>query len=177
MTIAFLSLGSNIQPEKNILEAVRLLSKYVKILKVSTVYLTEPLLGRPQPKFYNCVVKIETDIEPGKLKHDVLRAIEERLGRKRTIDKYASRTIDIDIILYGKLQISIEDVTIPDPEISKRPFLAVPLCEIEPDLMVPGANKSIREIAFGFKDHKMTALPEYTRILQTFVSSLREQNP
>ncbi len=164
--MVFLALGSNIEPEKNIAKALQLLSKYVKILKISTVYLTEPLGGRSQPKFYNCVVKVETNIEPDKLKYDVLRVIEEKLGRRRTKDKYAPRTIDIDITLYGNLRVSTDDMTVPDPEISKRPFLAVPLSEIEPDLKVLGLDKPIKEIAEEFKNHKMTPLSEYTQALQ-----------
>lgn len=175
MTIAFLALGSNIQPEKNIIDALRRLSKHVKILRISTVYRTEPLLGRPEPDFYNCVVKIETDLEPYKLKHDVFRVIEDKLGRKRTEDKYASRTIDIDIILYGNLQIARENLTVPDPEISKRPFLAVPLHEIDANLTVPGVNKPIKEIAAKFKNHKMTPLDEYTKTVRALFN-LGKQN-
>ncbi len=166
MTTAFLALGSNIEPEKNIAKALQLLSRYVKILKISTVYLTEPLGGRSQPKFYNCVVKVETNMEPSRLKYDVLRVIEAKLGRRRTKDKYAPRAIDIDITLYGNLRVSTDDITVPDPEISKRPFLAVPLSEIEPGLKVPGLGKTIKEIAEEFKNHKMTPLHEYTRALR-----------
>lgn len=172
MTIAFLSLGSNIQPEKNVLEAVRLLSRHVKIIKSSTVYLTEPLLRRSQPKYYNCVVKIETSIEPKKLKFDILRTIEEDLGRKRTEDKYASRTIDLDILLYGDQYLRIEELVIPDPEIKERAFLALALYEIEPGLVLPPTNKPIKEIAFKFKNRKIAKLPTFTRTLQQFIKCL-----
>ena len=172
MTAAFLSLGSNIEPEKNMLEAVRLLSRHVKILKASTVYLTRPLHGKPEPQYYNCVIKIETDIEPRKLKFDVLRAIEAELGRKRTRDKFASRTIDIDIILYGNLVISSEDLIIPDPDIQQRAFLAIPLREIEPDLVLPVSNKPVREVADGFKKPRIKELKSFTEALQGLVRSL-----
>jgi 2-amino-4-hydroxy-6-hydroxymethyldihydropteridine diphosphokinase len=172
MTVAFLSLGSNIEPEENMLEAVRLLSHHVRVLKASTVYLTEPLQRKSQPEYYNCVIKIETDIEPRKLKFDVLRAIEAKLGRKRTRDTFASRTIDIDIILYGNLAVSTKDLIIPDPDIQERAFLAIPLCEIEPDLVLPVANKSIREIADRFKKPKIRELERFTEALQGLVRSL-----
>lgn len=172
MTVAFLSLGSNIKPEKNMLEAVRLLSHHVKILKASTVYLTEPLQRKSQPAYYNCVIKIETDIEPRKLKFDVLRVIEEELGRKRIKDKFASRTIDIDIILYGNLIVSTKELILPDPDIRRRAFLAIPLSEIEPDLVLPIGNKSIREIVDRFKKPKMMELKSFTEALQGLVRSL-----
>jgi 2-amino-4-hydroxy-6-hydroxymethyldihydropteridine diphosphokinase len=172
MTVAFLSLGSNIEPEKSILEAVRLLSRRVKVLKASTVYLTEPLQGKLQPQYYNCVIKIETDIEPRKLKFDVLRDIEAELGRKRSKDKFASRTIDIDLILYGNLVVSTKDLIVPDPEIQERAFLAIPLCEIEPDLVLPVADKPIREVADGFKEPRIKELTVFTEVLQGLVRSL-----
>jgi len=171
MTVAFLSLGSNIEPEKNMLEAVRLLSHHVKLLKASTVYLTEPLQRKSQPAYYNCVLEIETNIEPSKLKFEVLRVIEEELGRKRTEDKYASRTIDIDIILYGNLVVSSKDLTLPDPDIRRRAFLAIPLSEIEPDLVLPIGNKPIRDIADRFKKPKITELKSFTEALQRLVRS------
>ena len=170
MTLAFLSLGSNIEPEKNILEAVRLLSHRVKVLKASTVYLTEPLRGKSQAKYYNCVIKIETDIEPHELKFDVLRPIEKELGRKRTKDKFASRTIDIDIILYGNVVVSTKELTIPDPDIQRRAFLAIPLCEIEPSLTLPVANKPIMEIAGRFKKPQIKELKSFSEALQRLVS-------
>jgi 2-amino-4-hydroxy-6-hydroxymethyldihydropteridine diphosphokinase len=172
MTSVFLSLGSNIEPEKNILEAVRLLAEQVRILGASTVYLTTPLRRRTQPKYYNCVLKIETNIPPHRLKFDVLRGIEERLGRKRTEDKYASRTIDIDIIVYGNLRLSSKDLVIPDPEIKRRAFLAIPLCEIEPGLVLPATGGTIKEVASRFNAHRMIRQENFTETLRGLVRTL-----
>jgi dihydroneopterin aldolase/2-amino-4-hydroxy-6-hydroxymethyldihydropteridine diphosphokinase len=170
--VAFLSLSSNIEPEKNMLEAVRLLSRHVDIVKSSTVYLTEPLEQRAQPQYYNCVLKVETNIEPRKLKFDVLRAIEAELGRKRTLDKFASRSIDIDIMLYGNLVVSTKDMTIPDPDIGERAFLAIPLCEVEPDLVLPVTNEPIRDVAARFKKTGIKELKGFTEALQGLIRSL-----
>ena len=172
MTWVFLSLGSNIEPRKNILEAVKLLAEHVRILETSTVYLTEPLRRRTQPKYYNCVLKIETEIASRKLKFDVLRVIEEKLGRKRTEDKYAPRTIDIDIIVYGDLRLSTKDLVIPDPEIQKRAFLAIPLCEVEPELVLPTTRRAIREVANKFNDQKMIREEEFTETLRSLIATL-----
>ncbi len=172
MTIAFLSLGSNIQPERKILEAVELLSRYVKIVKSSTVYLTEPLGNSSQPDYYNCVLEIQTDMEPRKLKFGVLRNIENQLGRKRVKDKFAPRTIDLDILLHDDLYIVTEDLVIPDPEIEERAFLAQALYEIEPELLLPPKNKPIKEIAEKFKDQGIIRLVEFTEILRRLIKNL-----
>jgi dihydroneopterin aldolase/2-amino-4-hydroxy-6-hydroxymethyldihydropteridine diphosphokinase len=176
MTIAFLSLGSNIEPSKNIFEAVKLLSNHVKVLKSSRVYSTAPLDGKYQPDYWNCVIKIETNTEPRKLKSDVLKTVEEKLGRKRTEDKYASRTIDIDLILYGKEHFSTVELTIPDPQIRERAFLAMPLNEIEPNLLLPDTNEPVRKIAERFKREKMVELKDATEALKDLVRSLAEQD-
>jgi 2-amino-4-hydroxy-6-hydroxymethyldihydropteridine diphosphokinase len=172
LTIAFLALGSNIEPEKNILSAVKLLSKHVKIRAASTVYLTEPLLHKSQPKYYNCVIKIATEIEPDKLKFDVIRSIEKELGRSRTIDKYAPRTIDIDLIVYGDKHLTGESLTIPDPDIRKRVFLALPLCELEPKLLLADTNESIRQVASRFRNSELMKLNDFTETLQDFLKTL-----
>ncbi len=174
MTVAFLGLGSNIQPEKNINEAAKALSKFMKITRVSTVYLTEPLLNKKQPKYYNCVFKIETDIPPKTLKFDVIRRIEEELGRKRMQDKYASRTIDIDILIYGDLCLSEKSFKIPDPEIAERSFLALPLFELQPDLILPCSGQSIKQIASRFPADQMVPLRGYSRTLQNLVGTLTQ---
>ncbi len=171
MTRVFVSLGSNIEPEKNILGAIRLLSRQVRILKASPVYLTKPLLNRRQPSYYNCVVEIETNMEPRRLKSDVLAKIEDKLGRKRTGDKYASRTIDLDILIYGDLEIREGDLNIPDPEIEERAFLAIALRELDPGLVIPG-NKSISEVTRNFSDQGLTELTDFTSRLRRLIDSL-----
>jgi 2-amino-4-hydroxy-6-hydroxymethyldihydropteridine diphosphokinase len=172
LTTAFLALGSNIQPEKNILAAVELLSKQVKILASSTVYLTEPLLHKSQPKYYNCVIKIQTKIEPSQLKFDVIRPIEKELRRNRIGDKYASRTIDIDLIVYGDRHFSENSLTIPDPDIRKRAFLALPLCELEPKLLLADTHESIRQVASRFRNTELMKLNDFTETLQDFLKTL-----
>lgn len=171
MAEVFISLGSNINPQENVSKALILLSAYVKILDVSTVYLTDPIGSLPQDDFYNCVVKVETCLEPHKLKSDVLRPIEDAMGRKRGPDKYTPRTIDIDIIVYDDLVISPEDLTLPDPDIMDRSFLAKALYELDPTLVLPNMNKSIKKIASGFKNRRMNPLKKYTEVLRNFVKT------
>ena len=172
MTRAFLSLGSNIEPEKNIVQAVKMLADNVRLVKSSTVFLTHPLRRRSQPCYYNCVVEVDTEIDPVKLKTEILRGIEEKLGRKRGRDKYASRTIDIDLELYGDLCLSTEDLVLPDPEIRHRSFLSGPLCELEPNLIMPDTGERICEIAAKFRNQKMERLEDFSNKLCKLIKGL-----
>jgi dihydroneopterin aldolase/2-amino-4-hydroxy-6-hydroxymethyldihydropteridine diphosphokinase len=108
-------------------------------VRISAFY-ASPALGRPeQPDFYNGAVEAETELSPRELKFSVLRAIEAELGRRRSADRYAAREIDLDLALYDELVCREPDLVLPDPEIAARPFLAVPLAELAPDLILPGS--------------------------------------
>jgi 2-amino-4-hydroxy-6-hydroxymethyldihydropteridine diphosphokinase len=142
------------------------LSRRVLVLGISTVYRTDPV-GRPeQSPFYNCVVEIHTEIPPLELKFQVLRPIEKALGRHRTSDKHASRTIDLDLILYEDLVMNGDDIVLPDPDISRRFFLAVPLAELAPDLTMPGTDTRISELAAAFAGDERRPLKTYTALLR-----------
>jgi 2-amino-4-hydroxy-6-hydroxymethyldihydropteridine diphosphokinase len=166
MARAFVAVGSNIDPAGNVRNAVRLLARHTRIVAVSTVYLTEPEARPDQPPFYNCVVAIDTDLDPITLKYEVLRCIESDLGRKRTSDKHAPRTIDLDLILYDDLVLQAGDLVIPDPELAKRAFLTLPLNELAPDLMIPGTSSKVSELAMGRFSDGMLPLEDYTARLK-----------
>ena len=72
----------------------------------------------------------------------MLRTIENGLHRNRESDKYASRTIDLDLLLFGNMVIHEEGLTIPDPDIYNRSFIAFPLSELNPDLIMPDTKKT-----------------------------------
>jgi len=173
MPRAFIGIGSNIDPESNIRAALRRLAAAVRLQAVSTFY-REPALDRPQePDFYNGVVAIDTDLPPAALKWQVLRPIEAALGRRRGADKYAARTIDLDLLLYDDCALCGADLTLPDPSICARAFVALPLLELSPELALPGSGVSIREIARRFVAAELQALPDYTRRLRREFLSLR----
>ena len=166
MARAFVSVGSNVQPAANVRTALTLLAARVHIVAVSTVYLTAPL-GRPeQDSYYNCVVEIETGLPPRDVKEAVLRRVEDALGRRRSADKYAPRTIDLDLIAYGDLVVNETGMHLPDPEISERPFLALPLCELAPGWRVTGSDRPIEAVAAQLDCSDMRPLPDYTRRLR-----------
>jgi 2-amino-4-hydroxy-6-hydroxymethyldihydropteridine diphosphokinase len=166
MTRAFIGIGSNIAPEENIRKALRQLGQPTRLVSISTFYRV-PAIDRPEePAFYNGVVAIDTDLPPARLKSEVLRPIEAALGRHRSADKYASRTIDLDLLLYGDYVVSTGDLSLPHPEILKRAFISIPLCELAPDLVLPGSGVPIRQVAGQFPTETMEPLREYTRQLQ-----------
>lgn len=140
---AFVAVGSNIEPEKHILEAVALLSEEVRVKSVSTFYRTEALGAAGQPDYRNGVVGIETRVAALRLKFEILRRIECRLGRVRSDDQYAARTIDLDVVIFGASVIDEDDLTIPAPDIRARPFVAVPLLELAPDMTLPDTGESL----------------------------------
>ncbi len=166
MARAFISAGSNMDPGVNMKKALIELARHMRISGISTVYLTEPE-GRPgQPKFYNCVIEVDSGIPPKDLKYKVLRRIEDSLGRKRGEDKCAERPIDLDLILYDDLVIDSDAIRLPDTQILVRPFIAIPLRELSPGLVLPGLNISIDDIAERLDASGMKPLEDYTESLR-----------
>jgi 2-amino-4-hydroxy-6-hydroxymethyldihydropteridine diphosphokinase len=171
MPTAYIGIGSNIEPEKNIQKALILLSEKVLITGISTFYLTKPFGREDQQLFYNGAARIETDNEPLDLKFRILRKIEKKLGRKRAGDTPASRTIDLDILVYDRIVIRNEKLHIPDPDILERPFLALPLYELSRNMILPGWNRAISAVAEQLKDNDMTPLMEYTEKLRRILKN------
>ncbi len=165
----YLGVGSNLEPEANIPRALDLLRWLVRVDGISTFYRTDPVGpagSEGRPRFVNGVLGGRTRLTPAKLKAG-LRRIEADLGRRRTADRYAPRTIDLDILLYDNL-VQAGDVTVPDPAIQERPFLAVPLAELEPGLVLPGSGRRISEVAAALAAEaaKMEPLPSFTTSLR-----------
>lgn len=133
-----LILGSNIQPELNLRLAQELLRQYATVTRCSSIWITEAV-GSPGPDFLNQTVCIQTILDPETLKWQVLRQIEKKLGRVRTADKNAPRTIDIDII--------IVDGIVFDANLWKRAFIAAPTAELFPDLVHPGSGLTLPQVA------------------------------
>lgn len=146
-TDVFVSIGSNIDPERNIPAALERLAGQVRIVKVSTFYRNSPLDRPNQPAYLNGVCQLETRLPPRALKFDCLRTIEAALGRVRSDDKFAARTIDLDITLYGDLVVQGDDLSVPDPDVYERSFLAWPLYELAPAVVLPDTGRVLAEVA------------------------------
>lgn len=145
----YLTLGSNVEPGTYLPLAVRELDALLGVEAVSHAYEAVPVGAPGTPVFLNAAVRIRTALAPGRLKREVIRPLEARLGRVRTGDPNAPRTIDIDIALVEDLVIVDPEagLTLPDPEIPSRAHLALPLAELAPDLRPPGFGGSLRELA------------------------------
>ena len=147
---AYLLLGSNIDKQRNMKSAIRLLTEHCHVIAVSSIYETTPVGRTDQPNFFNVAVIIDTKLPASALKWQVLRRIERRLGRIRTADRNAPRTIDLDIVLYDDEVFELDGSPIPDPAILAFPHVALPLAEIAPDYVHPITGKTLAEIAEPF---------------------------
>jgi 2-amino-4-hydroxy-6-hydroxymethyldihydropteridine diphosphokinase len=148
--LAYLSLGSNIEPERNLLAALTHLAQFGQVRAVSTVWETLPVGFSDQPNFLNAAVLLETRLSAETLREEVIASIETKLGRVRTANKNAPRTIDIDIMLFNGDIIQMDKRHIPDPEVLERPFVAISLAEIAPDYVHPETNQALKDIAKQF---------------------------
>ncbi len=142
----FLSLGSNLgDREKNINHALFSLEKEgVEIMKVSSLYETQPVDFPSQPWFYNQLLEVRTKADPESLL-ELVKKIEKKMGRKRG-QKKGPRIIDIDIILAGTTVIQKKELEIPHPRMEKRNFVLLPLVEISPDTVHPVLNEEIKTL-------------------------------
>jgi 2-amino-4-hydroxy-6-hydroxymethyldihydropteridine diphosphokinase len=165
MTRAYVGLGSNVEPEKNIRAAVRLLAAAERVVASSTFYRTESI-PPGGPPFINGVLALEASRGPRELKLGLFRAIEAHLGRVRTADKNAPRPIDCDLLVYGDDVVRERDLVLPAPELETRAFVAIPLVEIAPELIVPGSGRKLADVVTMLPRHPMTPLPELTSALR-----------
>jgi dihydroneopterin aldolase/2-amino-4-hydroxy-6-hydroxymethyldihydropteridine diphosphokinase len=156
----YISLGSNIEPERNLPEAVRRLARHCHLLAVSPVYETQPVGTTEQPNFLNAAVLIETDLTASDLKTRVLQGIEQELGRVRTADKFAPRTIDLDISLFNSEVLQFGQRRIPDPEILRYAHVAMPLADLAPEYFHPETGRSLRDIANSLPEGGLVLRPD-----------------
>ena len=136
--LVYIGLGSNLKgPKEQIEKALRALSeaKETTLLSVSSFYQSKPLLDMPGPNYLNVACKIETDLSALDLL-DFCQEIEDNQRRVRRV-KWGSRTIDLDILLYGDQILATKRLTIPHQEMINRAFVLLPLFEIEPGLKIP----------------------------------------
>jgi len=143
-----IALGSNINREKNLPRAIELLRRddRWRVLAQSPIYETPAVADVPQPDYFNAAVLLETSLSPADLRR-ALRRIETRLGRLRRADKFAPRTIDLDITFIKDKQLVLAGAPLPDPDILDHPHLAFPLADIAPDWIFPGVGLTLAQIA------------------------------
>jgi len=148
----FMGLGSNLGDRlAYILKALDLLSRNLKVVRVSTVYESDPWGVENQPPFLNCVVEARTELTPPELLRR-LKEVEQALGRKRRF-RWGPREIDVDILLFGNVVLESPDLRIPHPHLVERDFFLLPLLELDPLLRDPSSG--VPYASFGKRSFKL----------------------
>ena len=157
----YLGLGANLgNPRITFEKALSKISNFAVIEKVSKLYRSAPFGFSDQPPFVNAAVKITTQLIPQELLSN-LQDIEKQLGKK-VICKNGPRIIDLDLLMYGKISLQEENLTLPHPEILFRDFVLFPLNDLNPQLSHPNwGPKTLKSAISGLQkkyveDHPIT---------------------
>ena len=141
---AYLSLGSNLEPEKHLRAAIAELRTRFGALDVSPVY-RSAAVGFEGPAFLNLAVGLDSDLDAPAL-DAWLHALEDRHGRRRDVARYSSRTLDVDIVLFDEAVIEGPGhLVVPRPELT-QPFVLTPLGDIAPQVRDPRTGRTVREL-------------------------------
>jgi 2-amino-4-hydroxy-6-hydroxymethyldihydropteridine diphosphokinase len=145
----YLGLGSNVgDSAAHLRAAIGLLGERgVEVEAVSSAYATEPV-GEilDQPDFLNAAIRIRTELEPEQLL-DVCKAVEAERGRGFGTPRHSPRPLDVDLLLFGDLELQTERLTLPHREVTSRRFVLVPLLELDPDLTLPDGTRLADSLA------------------------------
>jgi 2-amino-4-hydroxy-6-hydroxymethyldihydropteridine diphosphokinase len=141
----YIGIGTNLGDRaRNLHDALSLLGNVVRVQRVSGIYETDPVGYADQPRFWNLVAQVATDLAPEKLLEQLI-AVEQQMGRTRSF-RNAPRIIDLDILLYGDVVLDVPGLTLPHPRMSERAFVLKPLIELNPDLHHPITRVRFRDI-------------------------------
>jgi 2-amino-4-hydroxy-6-hydroxymethyldihydropteridine diphosphokinase len=149
MTLAFVGLGSNLaHPRRQLARAVRAIARLprMRVIAVSPNYASAPIgCDSPQPDYVNAVVAVRTALAPRALLA-ALHAIERRQHRRREREpkRNASRTLDLDLLLFGRRRISLPTLTVPHPRMHERAFVLRPLVDVAAQATIPGRGLARR---------------------------------
>jgi len=147
MTKAFVGIGSNLGEREFLIrkavEALRDLP-HTAVIRVSSLYDTDPVGEVDQPPFLNAVAWLETELDPRAILWHLL-LIEKRMGRVRS-QRWGPRSIDLDLLFCGDWIVEEPDLQVPHPEAHRRAFVLHPLQEVDPDFVHPMTGESIRKM-------------------------------
>lgn len=139
MARVYIGLGSNLaEPRRQLEAALAALARlpHCQLIAVSSLYASDPLGPPDQPRYVNAAAALDCELAPLELL-DALQAIEREQGRERKAERWGPRTLDLDILLFGDLQLDEERLTVPHYHMHARAFVLYPLAEIAPDLRLP----------------------------------------
>ena len=145
---AYISVGSNLGDKlANCRRGVEALVSggEVRITGQSRIYTTEPVDFAEQDWFVNCVIRVETQLEPFELL-DRLQAIQREAGRTAVKVRYGPRVLDLDLLLYDRLILDDPRLSLPHPRMHRRRFVLKPLCDIDPDVVHPVLGRAVRAL-------------------------------
>ena len=166
----YVGVGSNIDPEIHVPAALSALAEAAatRLTALSTFYQTRPVGAAGTPDFYNGVVALRTSLSASELS-TLLREVEERCGRRPSTDRHAPRTIDLDLLLYGDQESREPDMVLPHPDIPLRSFVALPLMELAPELVLPGPAGPLATWAAAFDEPPGEPLLDFSAALRRMV--------
>jgi 2-amino-4-hydroxy-6-hydroxymethyldihydropteridine diphosphokinase len=140
------NLGDRLKMLQNARDQIRMIAGVRPPVAQSAIYQTTPVNCEPRAgDFYNAVIEIGFE-NSAELLLAALREIEASLGRAGEHHRNVSRTIDLDLLYFGELQLEQEQLQLPHPRVAQRAFVLLPLADIEPDLRLPGQTATVREL-------------------------------
>jgi 2-amino-4-hydroxy-6-hydroxymethyldihydropteridine diphosphokinase len=148
VTTVFVAAGSNVEPITNLRRALDLLAANFAPLRLSPVYRNRAV-GFEGQDFVNLVVAFETTLTVREVLA-ILHSVESECGRPRNAPKWAPRTMDLDILLFGSLACDEPGLTLPRPDLVRRPYMLGPMAELEPGLIHPTLGRTMAELWQGF---------------------------
>ena len=158
MPRVYISLGSNINKQENVANGLNALSEQYGELTLSSLFESKAL-GFDGGNFFNMVIGIDSDQPLAKIAN-ILREIEYQYGRDPNAKKFSSRTLDLDILLYGNL-VTAQPVQLPRDEILTSAFVLWPLAEVAPDLIHPTQQRRIAELWQAFDQEQQLTPIDY----------------
>ena len=148
MARVYVGVGSNINPEQNICKGIQTLRERFGVLMLSPVYESEAV-GFTGDNFYNLVIGFDSDESHGEIAA-ALYEIETRFGRNRDTGHLSSRTLDLDLLLYGNLVTQEDNLRLPRGDVLEYAFVLKPLAELAGDLVHPVVKRSYRDLWSSF---------------------------
>lgn len=144
MPVVYLSIGSNIEAQRNFNLCAKTLKNHFHNIRWSPIY-QSPAVGLQGADFLNAVVSAETSMAASDT-DNLLKQIERDQGRDHSLQRFSSRTLDLDLLLYGQLVQDTSELTLPRDELYTEAFVLLPLVKLQPDLIDPVSHRTFQSI-------------------------------